>query len=144
MATKKFDVGDVAFWGLLLLSIVPITRIGTVTFLGYGMTDTLFTLFGETVTYGDAGVLVGALGVLVTNGMDQGDILGMITGDVGPARDDDMMGTLAQVGIILAVLYPVISVFIPGFESFVTGSDIIGVATAAVITFAVGLAAYEY
>lgn len=144
MATKQFDIEDVGFWGLLLLSIVPLTGIGTVTFLGYGMTDSLFTLFGETVTYGAVGVLAGALGVLITNGMDQGDIWGMITGDVGPARDDDMMGTIAQVGIILAVIYPIISVFVPGFESFVTGSDIIGVVVSAATVLAVGLAAYEY
>jgi hypothetical protein len=144
MARNQFDVEDVPFWGALVLGIVSLTGIGTISIFGYGLGDQMFTLFNETVPWAAALVLVGGLGIMVTNGLDSGGIISMMQGERGPTRDDDMLGQIAQVGIIGIVAVPFLMVFIPGFNDFVTTSDIIGGTVAVLVTLGAGLAAYEH
>lgn len=142
MAQNQFDLEDVPAWGALVLGIVSLTGIGVISIFGYGLGDKMFTLFNETVTWGAALTLIGGVGILVTNGLDSGGIIAMMRGERGAARNDDALGTIAQVGIIGIVVVPFLMTFIPGFSDFVTTSDIVGGAVAALVAAGAGLAAY--
>jgi hypothetical protein len=143
MASNNFDIEDVPAWGALVLGIVSLTGIGVISIFGYGLGDQMFTLFNSTVTWGSALVLVGGVSIMVTNGIDSDDYFGMVRGDTGAAADDDMLGTVAQLGIIAVIAVPFLMTFVPGFSDFVTTSDIVGGAVAALVAAGAGLAAYK-
>lgn len=135
MTSGEFDTEDVPGFAAIALGAVSLTGIGTNSLYGYSLADQAFSLGGNSISYGALLVFLGAAWIAVTNEVGIDDYLGMATEGSDPQGRGELETAARIAGIGLLVI-PVLMVFVPDFNSFVTGSDIAG--TVAAVTIGAG------
>jgi hypothetical protein len=142
MANNNFDWEDALPFAAAIFGIVSLSGFGTISLAGNSLDGQFFSLLGETVTWGAALLFFGSLTVMLTNGIDGEGILSMMRGDEGVAANDDIVGNVAQFGVLGSLTVPILMTYIPGVSDFVTSEVLIGGAVSAIVVAGLGLAAY--
>ena len=142
MASGRFDAVDIVpsivflFVGAATAGLVQLTLNANVQ-----LTDTLFSLGGTGMSVAFIVSMVSIAVIAVTNEMDLSDFSDIANGDYYNRNGEEMeeWARFAVIGMFALVIG---IEFVPGVESFVTGSDLAGMATLAVEAAGISFIAY--
>ncbi|WP_435363543.1 hypothetical protein [Haloarchaeobius sp. DYHT-AS-18] len=142
MTSGEFDEEDAPGFASIVLGAIGLTDIGTISVYGYSLSDTAFSLGSQTISWAALLIISGAVWISITNEVELGDWIGMVSDGDDPQNKSKNLETAYRVAAAGLIAIPLLMVFIPGFNSFVTGSDIAGTAAAITMVAGAGVAAY--
>lgn len=115
----KVDSVDIAGILLVVLGAASVADIATLSFLGYGFGDTLYTIGSSTdISLAIFSIFAGAASMVFTNGFDRSSFSELSDGEKG--------------AVATLFVVPAVVLLSPDAASFVTGSNAVGIGFTAV------------
>lgn len=126
MTTGNFDTEDAPGLAAVVVGAIALTGIGTISLYGTSLANQAFALGGTSVSYAALLIAAGLVWVSFTNEVGLGDYTDMISDGRDPQNKNKSLETAYRAAVVALFGVVLGMVFVNGFNSYVTGSDIAG------------------